>query len=216
MAVITLERTGAAQRVAERLKAMAAAAGAVIDSYVSYRMQTSASEAEYVGRPVTGVAKGACHAQAEHPSSVAIEDETKRALRGIISEVIPVYFVGRNHDGLWVAREAEGSVGGVFLLKDSATSFARRHAGQTGCATIFPSQRFELDLANSGNPLAPSIGWSIRLARRLWRTVAHADKRCADSRSGRYDSGQLARSTERRPSESMLMKTPARAISVGS
>src|SRR5262245_61344706 len=176
MAVITLERTGAAQRVAVRLKAMAAAARVVIDSYVSYRMQTSASEAKHIRRPVAGTAKLASPPQQEHLSALDIEDETARALQpldpGTISDVIPAFFVGRNHDGLWVVREAKGSVGGMFLFKDSATSFARRHAGPAGCATIFPPERFELDLVNSGNPLAPTIGWSLRLTRRLRRSLA--------------------------------------------
>lgn len=170
MAVITLETAGAAQHGAARLKAIAAAAGGAIDSYVSYRMQTSASEAEHARRPPNGALKPATLSQEEHPSGMDME--AVRALQRIISYVIPIFFVGRNHDGLWVAREAKGRIGGVFLFKDSATSFARRHAGETGCATIFPPERFELDLANSGNPLAPAIGWTIRQLRRLWRSIA--------------------------------------------
>jgi len=174
VAVVTLERTGGARRLAARLKAMAAAAGAVIDSYVNYRMQTSASEAEHVRRQMAGIAKPASLTHSELLSATDIENETERALQpldpGTISDVIPAFFVGRNHDGLWVAREAKGAIGGMFLFKDSATSFARRHAGSIGSATIFPPERFELDLANSGNPLAPPVGWSLRLVRRLWRS----------------------------------------------
>lgn len=35
----------------------------------------------------------------------------------LLSEAIPLFFIGRNKDGLWVAREADGRIGGIFLLK---------------------------------------------------------------------------------------------------
>jgi hypothetical protein len=138
MAVIILETSRAAnpaQRIAAKLKAATDAIGAVIDSYVSYRMQTSASHAEHGRQP-------------EPPAGGGIDEETERALQpldpGTISDAIPAFYVGRNRDGLWVARHAKGAIGGIFLFKDSATSFARRHSGSTGCATIFPAERFEL------------------------------------------------------------------------
>jgi hypothetical protein len=180
MAVVIIETTGtahAAQRVAARLRAALAAARAVIDSYVSYRMQTSASEAERSRQPAAGIATLTGRpVQAEYPSIHTEDEDTGRALQpldpGTISDAIPAFFVGRNHDGIWVAREAKGAIGGTFLLRDSATSFARRHSGSTGCATIFPAERFELDIANSGNPLAALIGQLLRFVRRMWRSVA--------------------------------------------
>ena len=36
-----------------------------------------------------------------------------------------------------------------------------------GCATIFPTDRFELDLENSGNPLVPFLRPLMRLALHL-------------------------------------------------
>jgi hypothetical protein len=180
MAVVTLGTTGAArpvQRVAAKWKAAAAVMRTVADSYVNYRMQTSASQAEHFREPRTAkpTAFASDSVQPEPPTTMHIEDETERALQpldpGTISDVIPAFFVGRNHDGLWVVREATGAVGGMFLFKDSATSFARRHSGSTGCATIFPAERFELNIANSGNPLAAFIGQLLRLARRMWRSV---------------------------------------------
>lgn len=71
----------------------------------------------------------------------------------VLSETIPAFFIGRNRAGLWVAREAKGRVGGIFLLKSSAMNFAWA-ASREGCAMIFPSQRFELDLENRGSALA--------------------------------------------------------------
>jgi hypothetical protein len=92
---------------------------------------------------------------------------------GIVSEAIPAFFIGRNSQGLWVARDIKGRIGGIFLLESSALSFARRNSQPAGCATIFPSERFELDLPNQGNPLAAQLGWWMRLATRpRRRTVA--------------------------------------------
>jgi hypothetical protein len=72
---------------------------------------------------------------------------------GIVSDAIPAFFIGRNKDGFWVARDTKGRIGGLFLLKNSAVTFARTQAGPGGCATIFPTERFELDLENDGNGL---------------------------------------------------------------
>jgi len=86
---------------------------------------------------------------------------------GIVNETIPAFFIGRNQEGFWVARDVNGRIGGIFLLEDSAVSFARRQSGPTACATIFPSERFELDLENSGNPLVTHFGPLVRLWQRL-------------------------------------------------
>ncbi len=119
----------------------------------------------------------------EHPA-VANAQESERAAKaaadaratvstlfvpldpGIVNETIPAFFIGRNMDGFWVARDARGRIGGIFLLENSARSFARRNSRPAGCATIFPSERFELDLKNKGNPLAAQLGWLKRLAMR--------------------------------------------------
>jgi hypothetical protein len=82
----------------------------------------------------------------------------------VVSESISAFFIGRNADGLWVAREAKGRVGGLFILKHSAISFAHEHGGAAGCATIFPSELIELDLENEGNPLAHYLAPSVRLS----------------------------------------------------
>ena len=82
----------------------------------------------------------------------------------VINEAIPAFFVGRNGDGLWVAREARGRIGGIFLFKRSALCFAEAESGPTGGATIFPSERFELDLDNRGNPLTGHLARVMRVA----------------------------------------------------
>ena len=91
---------------------------------------------------------------------------------GIVNEAIPAFFIGRNKEGFWVARDAKGRIGGIFLLENSALSFARRNSRPAGCATIFPSERFELDLENQGNPLAAQLGSLIHLATRFRERMA--------------------------------------------
>jgi hypothetical protein len=90
---------------------------------------------------------------------------------GIVNEAIPAFFIGRNKEGFWVARDLNGQIGGIFLLENSALSFARRHSEPNGCATIYPSERFELDLENKGNRLVARFGSWMRLAIRLRRRV---------------------------------------------
>jgi len=90
----------------------------------------------------------------------------------IVNEAIPAFFVGRNMEGFWVARDVNGQIGGIFLLKKSAVSFARRNCRPAGCATIFPSGTFELDLENEGNPLVAHLGWLRRFSTRPRQRMA--------------------------------------------
>lgn len=81
----------------------------------------------------------------------------------IVSASIPTFFVGRNRDGFWLARDARGENGGIFLFRNSALAFARRACRQASCAMIFPSERFELDVENQGNPLVDHLKPLVRL-----------------------------------------------------
>jgi hypothetical protein len=80
-----------------------------------------------------------------------------------LSEAIPAFFIGRNKDGFWVARDADGKSGGLFWRKESAIRFALESAWPARCATIFPSESIELDLANQGNPLLAYVAGARRL-----------------------------------------------------
>ncbi|WP_409334219.1 hypothetical protein [Bradyrhizobium manausense] len=71
----------------------------------------------------------------------------------VVSASIPAFFIGRNQAGLWVARAANGRIGGLFLFKSSAIDFANRHSAPARCALVFPTGTFELDIENRGNPL---------------------------------------------------------------
>ena len=97
---------------------------------------------------------------------------------GIVNGAIPAFFIGRNKEGFWVARDVNGQIGGIFLLETSALSFARKNSRTAGCATIFPSRRFELDLENKGNRFIAHLASLMRLAMRFrWRIAAKWRKR---------------------------------------
>jgi hypothetical protein len=92
---------------------------------------------------------------------------------GVLNASIPAFFIGRDGDGFWLARDVKGENGGIFLFKSSALAFARKISGRAGCATIFPAERFELDVENHGNPLIAHLKPLMRLAIAGWRrTVA--------------------------------------------
>jgi hypothetical protein len=84
----------------------------------------------------------------------------------IVSDAIPAFFIGRNKAGFWVAREAKGRTGGLFLLKRSALAFANMNSRPGGCALVFPSERIELDVENRGNPLIAPLTFLTRLWKR--------------------------------------------------
>lgn len=94
-------------------------------------------------------------------ADAAISNFPLRPNSGVLSESIPLFFIGRNALGFWVAREAEGRSGGVFLFKRSALRFANSDSAPAGCATMFLKERLELDVENQGSPLT---AWLVRVA----------------------------------------------------
>lgn len=102
----------------------------------------------------------------------AIPAPFQRLGSDILSETIPAFFIGRNKEGFWVARDVNGTIGGIFLFESSALAFAKRNSRPAACATIYPSERFELDLENQGNPLVAALASLLRLTTRLGRRRA--------------------------------------------
>jgi hypothetical protein len=78
----------------------------------------------------------------------------RRPDASVINAAIPLFYIGRNAKGLWVAREAEGRIGGIFLSRRGAVRFARESCESTGCATMFVPEPLELEFDNHGNPSA--------------------------------------------------------------
>jgi hypothetical protein len=89
----------------------------------------------------------------------------------VLSVTIPAVFIGRNRDGFWVARDADATFGGLFWRKGSALRFAKANAGPTGCAVVFPQDRFELDLENRGDLLVAFLGTARHLLARQARRL---------------------------------------------
>jgi hypothetical protein len=73
--------------------------------------------------------------------------------RAVLNASIPLFFIGRNRTGFWVAREAAGRCGGLFLFRRSAARFARRNGLAGGGATMLVEHSIELDLPNQGSKL---------------------------------------------------------------
>jgi len=74
----------------------------------------------------------------------------------VLNETIPLFFIGRNRNGLWVVRESGGPAGGIFLFRESAMRFAGGRSLPGGCATMVIHGWFELDVENQGNRL---VAW---------------------------------------------------------
>jgi hypothetical protein len=116
-----------------------------------------------------------------------------------LSEAIPLFYIGRNKNGIWVVREAEGRSGGLFFLKQSAVCFARRQSEPAGCAMMFLDEPIELDIADQGSRhampasatgraarQAPSVVTVIRSVVAAWRKlIARASGSLASDRRNR-------------------------------
>lgn len=96
--------------------------------------------------------------------SGAVIEFPKRPDRTVLSETIPLFYIGRNRHGFSVAREAEGCCGGVFLLRRSAVRFARKESAPVGCAMMFLNERFELDIENQGSHFVEFVAAAIDMA----------------------------------------------------
>jgi hypothetical protein len=145
---------------------------ATIDAFVSSRMQHAIPEAVSArrlpcSRPESSAARTPVRAETPNNQLQPLGED-------ILSAAIPTFFIGRNKSGLWIAREARGRIGGIFLLKSSALAFARAQSGSEPCAFVFPSESFELDLENEGNPLARHAESLLHVAARLGRRIAIA------------------------------------------
>jgi hypothetical protein len=84
----------------------------------------------------------------------------------VLSDSIPLFFIGRNHNGFWVARESAGRCGGLFLFKWSAARFARRNGLAGGGATMLVKHSIELDLPNHGSRLVELIATTTDFVKR--------------------------------------------------
>jgi hypothetical protein len=124
------------------------------------------------------------HLPVKKPPSVTAQFRPLDA--GIVNEAIPAFFIGRDKEGFWIARDVKGRIGGIFLLESSALSFARKNSRPAGCATIFPSERLELDLENNGNPVVAYLRPLMRLATTHWQRAAAFIRKMAQAITRRF------------------------------
>jgi hypothetical protein len=115
-----------------------------------------------------------------HPRSTMTAPQ--RPDPSIVNRAIPLTYVGRNHDGFWVALDADCKIGGLFLFKSGALRFGhRRRRGMPG-ATMEMSQ-LELPGRNRGNPLIGYLAVAKHaVARALSKLAASFEKPLAPIR----------------------------------
>jgi hypothetical protein len=126
----------------------------------------SSTAAEGLGLVVASSAQNATSLrQAENEPSTLVKFP-KRPDFNVLNETIPLFHIAQNNHGFWVAREADGHCGGVFLLRRSAVRFAQRNSAPTGCAIMFLDAPLELDVTNEGSSITESLVEIIDFARR--------------------------------------------------
>ena len=97
----------------------------------------------------------------------------------VLSEAIPLFYIGQNGKGLWVAREADGRSGRIFLFRRSAVRFAREKSEPLGCAMMFLREPLELKIGpeTASEPLPHSSRPVLRafftMATAQWRRLVH-------------------------------------------
>lgn len=84
-----------------------------------------------------------------------------------LSNAIHLFFIGQNRDGLWIARDAEGRVGGIFWCRRSALNFSDESTAPVGCAKMFMCRPIELDIKNNGNRLVTRLSVVKRVLTRF-------------------------------------------------
>ena len=89
----------------------------------------------------------------------------------VVSRAIPLVYVGRNHDGFWVALDADSKIGGLFLFKSAALRFGHRRRHGVPGATMEMSQ-LELPGRNRGNPLVGYLAAARRAIAQLLSKLA--------------------------------------------
>ena len=96
---------------------------------------------------------------------LSIEGWPQRPDGLFLNETIPLFFVARDKDGFWIARNADFASGGKFFFKHSALRFAGYY---NGSAIMMLTGAYSLDARNTGNRFAKQL----RLIRRLIRDIA--------------------------------------------
>jgi len=125
----------------------------------------NSTAAEGLGLVVANSARSAPSLrQAENEPNTLVKFP-KRPDLTVLSETIPLFYIAQNNHGFWVAREADGRCGGIFLLRRSAMRFAQQKSAAVGCAMMFLKEPCELDVMNEGSRIVEHLTAVIDLAR---------------------------------------------------
>jgi hypothetical protein len=84
----------------------------------------------------------------------------------VLSKTIPLFYVGQNQNGFWVARDLDGRDGGLFWRKQSALHFVRKKSEPAGSALMFLDEPFELDIENRGSRTAGILAATLKAVAR--------------------------------------------------
>jgi hypothetical protein len=156
----------------------------------------SSTAVEGLGLVVANSAQNATSLrQVENGPNKQLVKFPKRPDLTALSETIPLFYIGQNNRGFWVAREADGRCGGIFLLRRSAVRFAQQKSAPAGCATMFLDEPRELDVVNEGNrivePLTAIIDLAGRRAPTFTAFVAMTVAKWLDTQILRFCAGEL-------------------------
>jgi hypothetical protein len=169
------------------MRRIAAAAEQAPKSSISAMIAMPLTDSDFPNQPAPrGPTEAAAQDGQPSEQQVTVTTPFQPLDPAILNAAIPAFFIGRNKEGFWLARDAKGQIGGIFLFESSALAFARRNSRSSGCATIFPSERFELDVENQGNPLIMYFRPLMRLAMRGRRQIAALTGEIAEAIERRF------------------------------
>lgn len=110
-----------------------------------------------------GDAKSRRRAASSDDAQSTLSRSLRRPDSTILNDAIPLFAIGRNKAGLWVARDCDSTAGNVFLSKGAAIRFAKRTRGLGGCAFMFVAGGLELD-HNSSQAVARHNAVKVKIA----------------------------------------------------
>jgi hypothetical protein len=157
MAAAALDTTSRKAQIRERQQIFVSRLRGLLDAFVTNRMRHAAAEAEHVQLRLSVETRPKGDADGEHsralptgPSATGV-DHFLPFDPNIPNEATPALLVVRNREGFWVARNAKGHFRGMFLLEQSAVSFARRHSSPVERTMASPSRAIQLDLKSNNS-----------------------------------------------------------------
>jgi hypothetical protein len=96
---------------------------------------------------------------------LSTEEWPQRPDGSILNKTVSLFFVARDKDGFWIARNADFAFGGKFFFRHSALRFAGYYDGS---AIMMLTGVYNLDTRNNGNRYTKRL----RPIRRLMRDIS--------------------------------------------